>query len=81
MSQQAALKLVKPRKRRRDGAGFSIPAAAEELGISYKTLRDAIAMGQVRAIDFGKLRRISSAEVERVKRLFAATPARDWLVP
>ncbi len=81
MSQQAALKLVKPKKRRRDGAGFSIPAAAEELGISYKTLRDAIEMGQVRAIEFGKLRRISSAEVERVKRLFAARPERDWLLP
>jgi excisionase family DNA binding protein len=79
---QAALKLVgKPRKRRRDGAGFSIPGAAEELGISYKTLRDAIAMGQVRCVPFGKINRISRAEVERIKQLFGAKTQRDWLMP
>lgn len=73
MSQQAALKLVrKPKKRRRDGAGFSIPGAAEELGVSYKTLRDAIDLGQVRVVEFGKLRRISPAEIERIKQLFEA---------
>jgi len=49
--------------KRRSGAGFSIPAAAEELGVSYKTLRDAIALGQVRVIEFGKLRRVSKAEI------------------
>ena len=32
------------KKRRRDGAGFSIPAAAEEIGVSYNMLRDAIEM-------------------------------------
>jgi hypothetical protein len=76
---------LKARKRRRDGAGFSIPGAAEELGVSYKTLRDAIAMDQVRVFKFGKINRISKAELERVKRLFDAKhdakPVRDWLVP
>ena len=68
-------------KRRRDGAGFSIPGAAEELGISYKTLRDAIALGQVQAFEFGKIRRISKAEMARLKQLFGAKTQRDWLVP
>ena len=40
-------------KRRRDGAGYSVPAAADEIGVSYKTLREAIAMKQVRTIKFG----------------------------
>ena len=84
MSQQAALKLVaKPKKRRRDGAGYSIPAAAEEMGVSYKTLREAIERRQVRVIEFGGLMRVPKSEVERVKQLFeaGALPPRDWLVP
>jgi len=72
---------LRHKKRHRDGAGFSIPGAAEELGISYKTLRDAIALGQVRAFEFGKIRRISKAEMDRLKELFGAKTPRDWLVP
>jgi excisionase family DNA binding protein len=59
-------------RRRRDGAGFSVPAAAEEMGISYKTLREAIDRGQVRAIEFGGLVRVPKSEVERLKGIFAA---------
>jgi excisionase family DNA binding protein len=59
------------KKRRRDGAGFSVPAAAEEIGVSYKTLRDAIEMKQVRAIKFGRITRVPKAEVARLKEVFA----------
>ena len=59
------------KKRRRDGAGFSIPAAAKEIGVSYKTLRDAIEMEQVRTIKFGRIRRVPKAEVARLKEVFA----------
>jgi excisionase family DNA binding protein len=59
------------KKRRRDGAGYSVPAAAEEIGVSYKTLRDAIALNQVRAIKFGNILRVPKAEVARHKEAFA----------
>ena len=59
------------KKRRRDGAGYSVPAAAEEIGVSYKTLRDAIEMNQVRAIKFGRITRVPRAEVARLKEVFA----------
>jgi hypothetical protein len=59
------------KKRRRKGAGFSIPAAAEEIGVSYKTLREAIALEQVRVIDFGHLKRVPNSEVARLKEEFA----------
>jgi len=58
------------KKRRRDGAGYSVPAA-EEIGVSYKTLRDAIEMNQVRAIKFGRITRVPRAEVTRLKEEFA----------
>ena len=69
---RSLLTVVKPKKRRRDGAGYSLPAAAEELGVSYKTLLDAVQLGHVKAFEFGKLRRVSKAEIERIKRLFEA---------
>ena len=62
----------KPKKRRRDGAGFSIPGAAEEIGVSYKTLRDAIELNQVRTIKFGRITRVPQSEVARLKEVFAA---------
>jgi excisionase family DNA binding protein len=58
------------KKRRRDGAGYSVPAAAEEIGVSYKTLRAAIDMNQVSAIKFGRVLRIPKAEVARLKKTF-----------
>jgi hypothetical protein len=59
------------KKRRRKGAGFSIPAAAEEIGVSYKTLREAIALKQVYVIRFGRLERMPNREVARLKEEFA----------
>ena len=62
---------VKTKKRYRDGAGFSVPAAAEEIGVSYKTLRTAITQQQVRIIKFGNLVRVPKKEVERLIEVFA----------
>jgi excisionase family DNA binding protein len=70
MSKKASV--VKPEgKRRRAGAGFSVPAAAEAIGVSYKTLREAIALNQVRVIRFGRLERVPNKEVARLKEEFA----------
>ena len=57
-------------KRRRNGAGYSVPAAADELGVNYTTLRAAIARKQVRVIDFGGLIRVPLSEVRRLKEVF-----------
>lgn len=59
------------KKRRRDGAGYSVPAAAEECGVSYKAMREAIARKQVRVIPFGGIDRVPKSEVERLKAIFA----------
>jgi hypothetical protein len=62
---------VVKKKRRRDGAGYSVPGAAEEIGVSYKTLREAIERNQVRTIDFGGITRVPPSEVARLKEVFA----------
>jgi excisionase family DNA binding protein len=59
------------KKRRRDGAGYSVPAAAEAIGVSYKTLREAIDLKQVRTIEFGRITRVPKSEVARLKEAFA----------
>ena len=56
----------------RRGAGFTIPAAAAEIGVSYRTLLQAVDRQQVQVIQFGNLRRISRAEVNRVRTLLYA---------
>ena len=61
----------KAKKRRRNGAGFSVPGAAEEVGVSYKAMRGAIELKQVRTVDFGRIERVPSAEVARLKEEFA----------
>ena len=71
MSKSNAVAVESGKKRRRDGAGFSVPAAAEEIGVSYKTLREAIALKQVRVIRFGAPRARAESEVERLKEEFA----------
>ena len=58
------------KKRRREGAGFSVPVAAEEIGVTYKTLREAIAMNSGRAVIFGRLTRVPNSEVARLKEDF-----------
>lgn len=58
---------------RRTGAGFSIPAAADELNMPYRTLLSAVERGEVRVIEFAGLRRVPAAEVTRLKSLFNET--------
>jgi len=48
--------------RRRGGAGYSIPAAAEALGVPYKTLRKAIELKQAKTILFGAQERMPSTK-------------------
>ena len=64
-------KIRKPKSRRRLRAGWSIPGAAEELGVPYKTMRGAIDRQQVKTIAFGGLEWVPNSEVERLKGVFA----------
>lgn len=57
--------------RRQNGAGFSLPAAADELDVPYKAMREAVALGQVKTIAFGKQERIPRSEIRRLRELFA----------
>jgi len=61
--------------RRRTGAGYSIPAAAEELDVPYKTLREAIKREQAQTIRFGGQERMTKREIERLRDLFSGTAA------
>jgi hypothetical protein len=63
------------RPRRRSGAGYSIPAAAEELDVPYKTLREAIRLSQARTIKFGRQERMTQPEVDRLRELFGGNVA------
>ena len=56
------------RRRRNAGGGLSIPAAAEELNASEWQLRRAVDRGEVAVVQFGGLRRIPPAEIERLRR-------------
>jgi len=62
-------------RRARTGAGFTLPAAAAELNVPYKTLAKAVDRGEARAITFGGTRRLTTAEVNRLKALFAGDAA------
>jgi excisionase family DNA binding protein len=62
-----------PKRRRVDGAGYFVPAAAEALGVSYKTLREAIALKQVRVIQFGGRPRVPRSEVDRLLKMFRSS--------
>jgi excisionase family DNA binding protein len=66
-------------RRHLDRAGNSIPAAAKKLGIGEGTVRRAVDRGEIAIIAFGGLRRISDAEIERVRSMFLGTaePSRD----
>jgi hypothetical protein len=61
-----------PKSRRRCRSGWSIPGAAEEVGVSYKTMREAIEREQVKVIPFGGLDWVPDSEVKRLKEVFAA---------
>ena len=60
---------TKPR-RRRSGAGSSIPGAADELDVPYKTLRKAIELKQAKTIWFGAQERMTPREVNRLRDVF-----------
>jgi hypothetical protein len=68
---KARTKSRKPKSRRRISAGWSIPGAAEEAGVSYKTMLEAIRRGQVKVIPFGGLAWVPNSEVKRLKEVFA----------
>jgi hypothetical protein len=57
--------------RRRNGAGYSIPAAAEKLKVPYKGLRTAIELGQAKTIRFGAQERMTEREVDRLRDMFS----------
>jgi transposase len=61
--------------RRPSGAGYSIPAAAEVLNVSYKTLRTAITKGQAKTIQFGAQERMTQREVDRLRGMFSGVEA------
>jgi hypothetical protein len=61
----------KPKSRRRIRSGWSIPGAAEEVGVPYKTMREAIERKQVKVVPFGGLEWVPNSEVERLKGIFA----------
>ena len=68
---------TKPAKstRRRSGAGYSIPAAAEQLNVAYKTLRAAIALKQAKTIQFGAQERMTQREIDRLREMFRGEAA------
>jgi hypothetical protein len=47
----------------------TIPKAARKLRLPEGQFRRAVALGQVKTIDFAGLRRISDAEIERIAEL------------
>jgi len=61
--------------RRRNGAGYSLPAAADALDVSYKTLRAAIARKQAKTIQFGAQERMTQRELDRLREMFAGVAA------
>jgi len=68
------MKSIKP-TRRRSGAGYSIPAAADQLDVSYKTLRTAIALKQAKTIQSGGQERMTQRELDRLREMFAGVAA------
>jgi excisionase family DNA binding protein len=59
-------------------AGNSIPAAAKKLGLGEGTIRRAVDRGEIQIIEFGGLRRITDAEIERVRAMFGfVEPSED----
>ena len=63
--------------RRRGGARYSIPAAAEALGGPYKTLRKAIELKQAKTILFGAQERMPQHEIDRLREMFGGRVAND----
>jgi len=50
--------------------GHTIRSAARELKVDEKTFRVAVRNGEVSCVDFGNVKRITFAEVERLRKIF-----------
>lgn len=62
------------KRRRRRGAGFTIPTFAEHYNLSVSQVRHAVRRGEIKTISFAGLERITPAEAERVAELFGLKP-------
>ncbi|SFJ31858.1 DNA binding domain-containing protein, excisionase family [Phyllobacterium sp. CL33Tsu] len=56
---------------RRRGPGHTIKSAAQELDVSPRKVREWIADGTIEPVEFGKLIRIPTAQIEKVRGIFA----------
>lgn len=64
------MKARKPTSRHYTHAGYSIPAAANELEIPEGVLRRAVKAGEVETIPFAGLERIPPREIDRLRGIF-----------
>jgi excisionase family DNA binding protein len=64
-----------PKRPYRIKLGYSIPAAARELGLSESTVRRACDRGEIRVVQLGGARRVPPAEVRRIKDEFVLPAA------
>jgi hypothetical protein len=62
------------RRRRRFGAGFTIPGFADHYNLPVGQVRRAVARGDIKTVPFAGLERIPPAEADRVAALFGLTP-------
>jgi hypothetical protein len=60
----------KRRRRRRHGAGFTIPSFAEHYDLPVGQVRRAVARGDIKTVPFAGLERITPSEAERIAELF-----------
>jgi hypothetical protein len=58
------------KKRRRQGAGFTIPAFANLFNLPVGQVRRAVKNGEIITVPFAGRDRIPPAEVERIRKLF-----------
>jgi hypothetical protein len=61
----------KRRRMQRYGGGYSIAESAKKLQVSEGRLRRAVDRGEVRTVEFGRIRRITARELARVQRLLS----------
>lgn len=54
--------------------GYSIPQAAEALGLKEQQVRRAADRGEIKTISFAGLRRVPPSEIERIRAELLATP-------
>ena len=52
------------------GPGFSIFAAAREIPMPHKRLIRAVEAGEVAVVWFGKTKRITETEIQRIRKIY-----------